>query len=753
MNQATLIMKKNVQEREAALNGTDFMLGVNVLTHPQYISPARGIMFSNNTKQKVPLNNGHFPRVFTNYENTVGDFSTGKVKAKSDLEVHRIVPKYNTPGLEKHMYTMFLYDAEADKYTVEEKKNVEDLTEKFGYGYNTENMDSKKEGDIFEKGEILYQTVSYDEEGNYRYGLNATYMYLTSNDTVEDAIVVRRGFAEAATSKEVEPITISLNEDGFLKNIFGDENNHKGFPDIGEYAKNVLCARGRFENRRLLHDAKNENVCRIDANSDHIFYCKGKVTDIFIYSNKTLDEIPDNKINAQIRKYLIMQEEYFKSVLEITDEILASGSKYSHDITHMNQRARDILDPEVKWKEDQSKAFSNFVIDILVERDVPIEVGSKGTGRGGNKGVVSVIRDDDDMPRLENGKRVDVILNTLGVVNRISTMQLYEQSITFIMDRTAERMMELHKDGKTKEAINLMNHMIRYFSERQSKEMKKFTDNLSAEELDTLINEAVDTGIPIHIPPIDWEVNLFDVLTNLYKQEPWIQPYKVYVKKFGRYIEMQSELFIGQMYFIKLKQTATKGLSARATGKVSSRGLPAKTKRDNSEIMSKTPIRMGGDETNNMNIGIESDMINMLHMYYRSSIHGRRLLSTLLATKVKNIKAADLTEDMLSNRNVEILNAWNKILGMRMQFYYPEKSMYFIGNKERKLHELKDGTFIMGTDAESIKANIKIDILEELSNGDTLGFYKGMDYDVMIDKLVEERYHEHLDIVNGKSVK
>lgn len=750
-SQSTLIMKRNLQQQEEDFSGTDFMMGVTLLTHPQYISPPRSIMFTNNTKQKVVLNNPEFPLVFTNYENAIGGMGSGRVKSKSDREITHIIPRYNTEGLEKHKYTMFLYDEEKDKYYVVDKKNVEDLTEKFGYAYNTDNMDSKKVGDSFEKDEVMYQSVSYDEYGNYRYGLNATFMYLISNDTIEDAMVFRRGFAEKATSKEVETVEISLNDNDFLKNIFGDDEVYKGFPDIGESTKNVLCARGRFQTRQLLHDAKNENIRRVDANSDKIFFCKGRVTDVTIYCNKTLEELNDNRINSQLIKYIKMQNEYYERILEVTTEILESGSKYSSDITHLYQRAKDILDPEVKWKEDQEKAFSNMVLEITVERDVGIEVGSKGTGRGGNKGVVSVVRDDEDMPILENGKRVDIILNTLGVVNRLSSMQIYEQSITFIMNRTAERMLILHNEGKTQEALKLMVRMINYFNARQAEEMAAFIDKLSPEQIDQMINEASVHGINIHLPPIDWEVNLFDVLEKVYAEETWIEFYDVYVKKFGRYIKMQSKLVVGNMYYMKLKQTATKGLSARSTGKVSSKGLPTKSKRDNSELFSKTPIRIGGDENNNMNIGEDSEMINMLHMYYRSSVHGRKLLATLLGTKVKNITAEDLTDEMISNRNVEILNAYNKILTLRMQFYYPEKTMYFIDKRNQKLQKLKDGSFIMGTDEEALKANIRIDVVEDIKEGQFLKFIPGADYEATVNIEVNKRYEENIKRLRGEN--
>ena len=64
--------------------------------------------------------------------------------------------------------------------------------------------------------------------------------------------------------------------------------------------------------------------------------------------------------------------------------------------------------------------FSNIIIEFLIERDSPLTIGQKISGRMGNKGVISKIVPDDEMPYLENGERVEVMLNALGVINRLT---------------------------------------------------------------------------------------------------------------------------------------------------------------------------------------------------------------------------------------------------------------------------------------------------------------------------------------------
>ena len=63
-------------------------------------------------------------------------------------------------------------------------------------------------------------------------------------------------------------------------------------------------------------------------------------------------------------------------------------------------------------------------VDIANKRK--IQVGDKMAGRHGNKGVIATVVPEEDMPFLEDGTAVDVVLNPLGVPSRMNLGQLYE---------------------------------------------------------------------------------------------------------------------------------------------------------------------------------------------------------------------------------------------------------------------------------------------------------------------------------------
>ena len=63
---------------------------------------------------------------------------------------------------------------------------------------------------------------------------------------------------------------------------------------------------------------------------------------------------------------------------------------------------------------------------VQIAQKRKVKVGDKLAGRHGNKGIVSRVVRDEDMPFLEDGSPVDIILNPLGVPSRMNLGQIYE---------------------------------------------------------------------------------------------------------------------------------------------------------------------------------------------------------------------------------------------------------------------------------------------------------------------------------------
>ena len=86
---STLNLKEQLEQKEKEFHLQDDIFGMTLLTNPGYISSSRSVMFTSHLRQLVDLVNPDIPKVFTNYENTVGKLSTGYYKAKEEYGYER----------------------------------------------------------------------------------------------------------------------------------------------------------------------------------------------------------------------------------------------------------------------------------------------------------------------------------------------------------------------------------------------------------------------------------------------------------------------------------------------------------------------------------------------------------------------------------------------------------------------------------------------------------------------------------------
>ena len=728
---------QELNARDETLMNSPSLYGISMLTFPRYINAMRAVMFTGHNKQSLVPCNPDMPYVFTGEEKSVGDNSTGYRKTKTKLTVYRKVEKFKDLLDHPRYYQLFVYDPKEDMYDVIERKELEDLTETFGFNYNNQEIDKYEEGDTIKKGTILDKSTSYDKDMLFGYGQNVVTMYTLDPYTSEDAAVISRSFSKRFTTIETEEVEIKLNDNDFMLNLYGDEYDYKPLPEIGEHCNGILGAIRTQFNNQILYDFKNENLRRRQA-SDRTIFVNGKyeIVDYEIFSNA--DEIVDTEFNRQINHYLRSQIEYYQEIYDICTEIKKSGSKFSQNIRYLRKRAKDMLDTESKWKEGDA-AFSDMVIKVTIRRERELSSGQKITGRYGNKSVISEIREDEDMPFTEDGRRVDLLINLLAIINRTTAFAIYELCITSICWQTRQRMkaMETIEDKE-----NLLFEMIGMFNEVQRDKLLKTYEKKNDSEKNEIIQDAIDNGIYIHISPIKETIPLWYRINNILEKYDWLKPSTVYIKSHGHIVKTMSKHWIGEMYIMKLKQTDLRGFSARSTGAIDIKGLPTRSykSRNHTDKFSDSAIRFGEFETLNLSIGIPTEDIAAFHALYRTSIKGREdLVKSIFKFNGKTIEPESnelMIDDGYTNRAAEIFNVFFKSMGLRINFVDEDHTLQGFDNHTISLHEL-DGETILCTDYEFMmrkrRKELREDVLHETAYMATTEW---------VDKEVERRLKE-----------
>ena len=187
-------------------------------------------------------------------------------------------------------------------------------------------------------------------------------------------------------------------------------------------------------------------------------------------------------------------------------EIEAIRKQYDESKKLLEQRFLDKVEKLQRGDELPPGVMKMVKVFVAVKRK--IQPGDKMAGRHGNKGVVSMIVPSEDMPFLEDGTPVDVVLNPLGVPSRMNVGQILETHLGWAC-RGLGRMIDdaLHQFHESGQAQALRDQMTRVYGQDVIKSSMKDDEIVGAAE-------NLRSGVPIATPVFDGarEKDIVDML-------------------------------------------------------------------------------------------------------------------------------------------------------------------------------------------------------------------------------------------------
>ena len=396
-------------------------------------------MFANHINQFVHLKAPEFPKVFTNFEDQIGEYSIAYKKAQSTFDIIAKVVK------NQYNYDLIVQYKDTGIYDVIHYNVAHNITEDYGYKVN-DCIADKAAGDTIQKDQFIYKSDNYDDDGNFSYGVNLKTLYIPwKNLTYEDGVVISKSAAEKLTSYKVEKTMFSVNTNDILLNLYGTDSVYKSFPKVGDKVDSrILVALRRKDKRSELYDLQGNKMREVDPSNDDIIYTGGgTVVDIDIFSNASLAELRKrtNVFNKEILGVLENNYRYWKELAEELEKIIPcktlteaemkeerlefghvckhsisrseNPNKYTDELAYTWKLAHENIDEKIQWRYD-GKTFDNFKLQFTILEEHKLVCGSKITGRYGNKGVITMIIDDEEMPETENGQHAEVLCNPLG---------------------------------------------------------------------------------------------------------------------------------------------------------------------------------------------------------------------------------------------------------------------------------------------------------------------------------------------------
>ncbi len=674
-------IEDQINESIKDLPNYNYMLGRSLA---QPFKPAnscsRGLMYSIHYEQSMPLLYGETPIIQTGYQNEFGRNSTSYVTAASDYTVlHKV---YKFEGKNDHYY-LIIYDKINNEYSVIERTSYNYNTESYGYLWDNSRLDSLNPGSEIIKGSCIKTSKGFDEYGNKMDGVNLVTAYIATSHNTEDSIEISKSAAKKLAAPLVKNNQITLNDNDIFLNLYGDDKVYKTFPDIGEEVKNgMFCSIRRIENDNILYTLSQQNLKDIML-SDRNILMDGIVADINVYCNNP-EALGDSHYNSQLMYYYNQSLRFCKEINDIVGP-LAMNSKLSYDLQKLYSRCRDIIAGKQFFKE---KLFSHVIMEVTVIETLPMKPGDKLCDRYGGKGVVSKIVDDDLMPVLETGRKVDIIKNQSTCINRENIGQLHEQSLSFI----GMRLIDHFKLGYMTytEMAKLWYKFVSMVDLDQANMIKEYINLEDEFECRNIINSIIDDdGIILSTQPFTTSINI-DTIAKIYEEFDFIKQYKVKVPMQDsngniRMVNSLRPMVVSKIYHFRLKQYAEEKFSVTSLSATNLKNLNTRSKANKmyEAKYTKTPIMFGFMEsTDLMHMGVEYVVMNL--MLYSSSPQGRRLIEQLLVGDPYNI---DIKLDQHSkNRNAEIINALMETMGLKLIFKrIPKKPKHMVLNVMAKV--------------------------------------------------------------------
>ncbi|PIZ56439.1 MAG: DNA-directed RNA polymerase subunit beta [Candidatus Tagabacteria bacterium CG_4_10_14_0_2_um_filter_40_13] len=374
-----------------------FSIATSLIPFLEHDDANRALMGSNMQRQAVPCLQSEAPLVATGIEERAARDSgrlfiaddNGKI---SHVDATSITLKTKTGKEKNYKLVSFL---RSNDFTIIHQRPVVDS------------------GEEVVKGQILADTSASDH-GQLALGQNIVVAFLSWNGAnFEDAIILSRRLVEKDkfTSVHIEKFSVQVRD-----TKLGPEITTYDIPNVGE---------------EKLKDLDEEGIVRVGA--------EVRSGDILV-----------GKISPKGEAELTPEERLLRSFF--------------------GEKARDVKDTSLRMEHGKQgrivgiKIFSRDhgdKLDVGVIKEIHIEVaqirkvsvGDKLAGRHGNKGVISKILPIEDMPYLEDGTPVDIILNPLGVASRMNIGQILETHLGLAASRLGYQAICPSLNGATDEEI------------------------------------------------------------------------------------------------------------------------------------------------------------------------------------------------------------------------------------------------------------------------------------------------------------
>ena len=268
-----------------------------------------------------------------------------------------------------------------------------------------------------------------------------------------------------------------------------------------------------------------------------------------IVSEEILAELP----SSQWRKIVVSDEDVMAKVEELLaafDARNAKIQKHFEDKVEKVQRGDDLLPGVLK------------MVKVFIATKRKIQSGDKIAGRHGNKGTISRVLPLQDMPYMEDGTPVDIVLNPLGVPSRMNVGQILETHLGWAAKELGKQLNEMCEQYKRGEkTLDELNNRLRevYGDKQYNRDIAPMNEPELLEMVSNL-KGGVPTATPVFDGAHEEDINNMLSMAGL----PTSGQIDLYDGRTGE--KFDRKVTVGIIYMIKLHHIVDEKMHARSVG-------------------------------------------------------------------------------------------------------------------------------------------------------------------------------------------
>lgn len=375
--------------------------------------------------------------------------------------------------------------------------------------------------------------------------------------------------------------TLLTPEEALLRNIFGEKalNVKDTSLKVGPNEEgtvigvNVLTRHGvkKDERTQMIELQKIEKINK-DRDEETAIVEKGFADQIFqLAENATisagagsLKPFIGKKLTAEVFEGIRASDmkKLVVSSKEIQSKIDELREQHVLKLQELNERA----DAEIAKATESTSLAAGVLkeVKVYIAHKMKLQPGDKMAGRHGNKGIVSRVVPIEDMPHMEDGTPVDIVLNPLGVPSRMNIGQIFETHLGMAARALGKQIGDVLDEVKQKRAVtdDLRNVMGKIYGKAVAEKLEKMTDT-DVRAQAALLRDGVPMATPTFDGATPAEIKSMLKLANLPESGQFTLYDGVTGEKFARPVT------VGVMYMMKLHHLVDEKIHARSTGNYS----------------------------------------------------------------------------------------------------------------------------------------------------------------------------------------